>query len=130
LVAGIGDFERPNARAVIDSRELIEALSGPSDALEELHVQLQAMIGLWLFVTLPGSLSRLTLLVCRQPVQSVTDQNAVHGGACNGQLVKAPQISGDPAWPKVVALSKVKNLGSNLARRSSRGMQRYAGPVA
>ena len=40
--------KHPNTRAVIDSGELIRALSGPCDPLEELHVQLQAMPGLWL----------------------------------------------------------------------------------
>ena len=48
------DFEHANARAVIDSGELIEALSGACDALEELHVQLKAMPGLWLLVALPA----------------------------------------------------------------------------
>jgi hypothetical protein len=33
---------------------LIEALSGACDALEELHVQLKAMPGLWLLVALPA----------------------------------------------------------------------------
>jgi hypothetical protein len=60
----------------------------------------------------------------------MTDQDAVHGGARNAQLVKAPQISGDPARPKVVPLPKLNNLGNNFAGRGSRGTQWYAGAVA
>jgi hypothetical protein len=102
--------------------ELIEALPSAWDPLEELNVQLQAMPGLWLLVSLPDSSMRLTLLVTRQ--------DAVHGGACNGQMVKAPQIIGDPAGPKVVALPKVKDLGDDLGGRSSGGPERYAGAIA
>src|ERR1700729_920268 len=46
--------------------ELTEARSSPCDPLEELRVQLRAMPRLWLLVSLPGSLSRLALLVSRQ----------------------------------------------------------------
>jgi hypothetical protein len=37
------------------------------------------------------------------------DQDAVHGRAGDAQTVKAPQISGYPARPKVVSLPKVKD---------------------
>ena len=45
LIAGIVDLKHPDACAVIDRRELVEALLGARDPLEELHVQLQAMSG-------------------------------------------------------------------------------------
>ena len=43
LVAGILDLEYADARAIIDGGELIEALLGAWDSLEELDIQLQAM---------------------------------------------------------------------------------------
>src|SRR5215469_6812002 len=74
LVAGIVDLEHPNARAVVDGRELIEAPSRACNPLKELHVHLYAMPGLKLLVSLPGPDSGPKLLVGRQPVHTVTDQ--------------------------------------------------------
>lgn len=58
----------PFAKLVIEQvdivGELVEALSGACDALEELDVQLQAMPGLGLLVALLGS-SRFTPLISR-----------------------------------------------------------------
>src|SRR5256885_16569866 len=77
------------------------------------------MPGLWLLVTLPSSPKRFTLLVSRQAAHPVTDQDAVHRRACDAQTVKAPQIGGDPARPKVVSLPKVKNLCNDFPGRRS-----------
>lgn len=65
--------------------------------------------GLWLLVSLPGTPNGPTLLICRQAVHPMTDQNAVHGRAGDAQTVEAPQISGDPPRPKVIPLPKVKD---------------------
>lgn len=46
LVAGIVDLEDANACAIVDRRELVQSLRCARDALEELHVHLQAMPGL------------------------------------------------------------------------------------
>ena len=71
LVAGVVDLEHANARAVVDGRELIEALSGARDPLEELHVHLQAVARLRLLVSLPALPVRPVLLIGRQPVHAV-----------------------------------------------------------
>jgi len=130
LVAGVVDLEHSDTRAIIDGSELVETLCGACDPLQELHVQLQSMPGLGLLVSLPGSPNGPTLLVSRQAVHPVADQNAVHGGGRNCHLVKAPQISGDPSRSKVVALPKVNDLGNHLTGRSSRATQRYTRAVA
>ena len=54
MVAGIVDFEDANAGAVVNGGELIQALLGTRNALEELHIQLQAMIRLRLFLARPA----------------------------------------------------------------------------
>jgi hypothetical protein len=50
---------------------LVEAFSGPRDALEELHVDLQSVAGLALFVTLPALSVGSMLLVGRQTIDAV-----------------------------------------------------------
>ena len=40
LVASVEDPQAPNAGAIVDSGELIEALSRARDALQELHIHL------------------------------------------------------------------------------------------
>jgi hypothetical protein len=130
LVAGIVDFKHPDTRTVIDGGELIQALSAACDPLEELHVQLQAVSGLWLLVALPGSPRGPTLLVCWQAVHPVTDENAVHRGAGDAYAVKTAQIVGDLSGPKVIVLAQIQNLGNNLARRCPRRSERYTRPVA
>lgn len=117
LVAGIVDLEDANASAVVDGGELIQALPGTRDPLEELDVQLQAVTRLRLLVTLPRSPCRPALLIGGQPVQSMSDQSAMHRGASYRQLVKPPQIVGDPPRPKVAALSQVEDLGNALRDR-------------
>ena len=53
LVAGVVDFEDANAGAVVNGGELIQPLLGTRNALEELHIQLQAMTWLRLFIARP-----------------------------------------------------------------------------
>src|SRR5687767_10208108 len=53
LVTGVVDLEHADARAVVDGRELIQPLPRARDALEELHVHLQAMTRLRLLIPLP-----------------------------------------------------------------------------
>jgi len=54
LVAGIVDFEHANAGAVVNGGELIQPLLGTRNALEEFHIQLQAMTRLRLFIARPA----------------------------------------------------------------------------
>jgi len=77
------------------------------------------MPGLRLLVALPGTPGRSSLLTGRQAIHAVTDQNAVHGGACNAELMEALQISGNPAWSKVVTLPQIQDLGDDFPRRLS-----------
>jgi hypothetical protein len=130
LIAGIIDFKHPDSRTVIDGCELIQALSGACNALEELHVQLQAVPGLWLLVALPGSPRGPTLLVGWQAVYPVADQDAVHRGAGDAYAVKATQIVGDLSGPEVIVLAQIQNLGNNLAGRCPRRSERYTRTVA
>ena len=65
LVAGIVDLENPDTGAVVDRGELVEAFARPWDALEELHVHLQAVPGLGLLVAFPALTVRLVLLIGR-----------------------------------------------------------------
>lgn len=102
------DLEHTDARAVIDGRELMGASPGPViDSLEELHVDLQAMSGLWFFVSMPGTTRRLALLLDRQPVHSIADEYSMNGGTCHIHVVNAIQIAGNPSRPQPVTLSQI-----------------------
>src|SRR5689334_5964270 len=81
LVARIVDLEDSYSRAIVDGGELIQALLGAGDPLKELDVQLQAMPGLGLLIAQPGASFRPMLLIGRQPVQAVANQDAMHRGA-------------------------------------------------
>ena len=65
LVAGIIDLQNSDPGAIVDGSELIKALCRTRDALEELHVHLQAVAGLGLLVALPSFAVRLVLLIGR-----------------------------------------------------------------
>src|SRR5581483_2141797 len=129
LVARIVDLEHPDARAIVDGSELVQTLLRAGDPLEELNVQLQAMPGLRLLVALPSASPGPMLLIGRQPVQAVANQDAVHRRACEAHLVKALQIISDPTWPKVIELSQVENFGDHLPRSRPGGAQRYTGTI-
>jgi hypothetical protein len=130
LVADVVDFEHTDARAVIDGRELIEAFLGTRYSLKEFHVDLQAMARLRLLVSVPGTARWLALLINRQPVHSVTDQYAVHGGTRYVYAMKAMQIAGDPSRTKPVSLPQIQDLGDDRARRCLRAMKRRSGTIA
>jgi hypothetical protein len=124
------DLEHADTRSVIDGCELVEASPGARNSLEEFHIDLQTMSGLWLLVSMPATTCGLAPLVARQPVHSITDQYAVRGRPCDVHVVKAMQIAGDPSWPKPVTLSQIQNLGNNRARRCPRRMKRRSGSIA
>ena len=79
LVAAVVDLEHPDAGAVVDGRELIQAPPGTRDALEELDVHLQPVAWLGLLVALPALFVRPMLLVGRQPGEAVAFEDPMHG---------------------------------------------------
>jgi hypothetical protein len=63
LFTSIVDLENAYSSAVIDRGELVEPFSCPKNAFEELHVHLQAMARLGLFIAFPTFTVRLVLLI-------------------------------------------------------------------
>jgi len=120
LIAGIVDLQDSDTRAVVDGGELIEPLTGPRDALKELHVHLQAVPGLGLLVPFPTLAVRLMLLVGRLPAHAVLDQDPMHGRASDLHLVKALHVGGDPVRPKVIVLPQIQNLADYRRRCGAR----------
>lgn len=110
LAAAIVDLEHPDTGAVVDSRELIQALAGACDPLQELHIQLQPMSRLWLLISVPGAARRPTLVVGWQPAHPMVDQDAVYRRAGNGHLVEALQVVGNPAGTEAIAFPQVQDL--------------------
>ena len=119
LITPIVDFQNPDAGAVIDSGELVEALTGPWDALQELHVHLQAVSGLGLLIAFPALTMRLVLLIGWQPTHTVLDQDPMYARARNLDLMKALQIRGDSVRPEVIVLAQVEDFADDGRRRGS-----------
>jgi len=107
-------LEYADARAVVDGGELIEPLSSPRDAFQELHVHLQPMPRLGFLVAFPPLAVRLVLLIRRQAIQAVLAQDPVHGRASDRHLVKASEVVADPARPEVVPLPQIQDLAHHL----------------
>jgi hypothetical protein len=105
LVARVVNLEHPNARAVIDGRELVEALLRPGDALEELYVHLQTVTGLRLLVALPAPLVRLVLLIRGKPTKAVFLENALHCRGRDANAVEALHVIANPTGTEVVVLA-------------------------
>ena len=78
LVAAVVDLEHPDAGAIVDGRELIEAPPGARDALEELDVHLQPMARLGLLIALPALFVGPMLLVRGQAAQAVALEDPMH----------------------------------------------------
>ena len=129
LITGVEDLEHADTGAVVDGRELIEPLAGTGDALEELHVQLQAVTGLGFFVALPPFRLRPILLIGGQPVHAMPHQDAVHRGHGEGLLMKAPEVVGDPAGAEVIVLPQIQDLADDVARGGSRRPVWRAWPI-
>ena len=130
LVARVEDLEHADARAVVDGRELVEALPAARNALEELHIHLQAMPRLRLLVALPAPPSRPMLLIGRQPAQAMLAEEAMHGRAGDRDLMEPPQIVGDPAGAEVILLAQIQDLADDLRRRGARRPVRRRGAIA
>src|SRR4029450_12220606 len=79
LVAGVEDFEHANPRAIVDRRELIEPAATARDSLEELHVQLEPMTGLRLFIALPAFAVRTMILIRMYTFHLVSPEHASDG---------------------------------------------------
>src|SRR4029450_11500722 len=114
LVAGGVDLEHPNAGAVVDGGELIQSRARAGDALEELHVQLESVTWLRLFVTRPAGSVGPILLVARQAAHAMLAQNAVDGGRRDRHGMKALQVVGNHARAEVVVLPQIQNLADDL----------------
>ena len=78
LVARVEHFEYANPRAVVDRGELVEPAATARDPLEELHVELEPMARLGLFVPLPALAVWSMLLIGRESVHAVSRQDAMH----------------------------------------------------
>lgn len=89
LVAGIEHLQDTDSRAIIDGCELIQPFPGAGDSLEEFHVHLEAMSGLWLFVALPALLVWPVLLIRRQPIHPMLAEDAMDGRPRHQHLVKS-----------------------------------------
>jgi hypothetical protein len=90
-VRGTADGEEPRLRT--GSRWTgCRSLLRPRDALEELHVHLQAMARLRLLVALPALPVRLMLLARRQLVQPMPLQDALHRCSCDSKAVESVQV--------------------------------------
>jgi hypothetical protein len=114
LVAGVVDLEHPNPGAIIDRGELIEAAARSGDALQKLHVQLQAVPRLRLLVALPAPAVRLVLLIGRQPAHAVPRQDAMDGRDGDGNPVEPLQVRRDPAGAEVIVLPQVQDLADHI----------------
>ena len=89
LVAHVVDLQHSDAGAVIDGGELTEAFPGARNPLKEFDVDLQSVPRLWLLVSMPGAACRLALLIGRQAVHPITDQDAVYRGPSYIHVMKA-----------------------------------------
>jgi hypothetical protein len=78
LVAGVVDLQDPNAGAIVDGCELIEAAARPGNSFQELHIQLQSVTRLWLLIALPPFPVRSVFLIRRQAVQAMPLEDAMH----------------------------------------------------
>src|SRR6478735_12597955 len=65
LITRIVDLEDANARAIIDGRELVQALARAGNALEELDVHLEPVARLRLLVAAPAFVVGPMLLIAR-----------------------------------------------------------------
>ena len=88
------------------------------------------MTWLGLLVSMPGTTCRLTLLIGRQSVHSIADQDAVHRGAGHVDVVESMQIAADPAGAKAVALPQIQDLRDNCPRGCARKVKRRPWPIA
>src|SRR5262245_16612284 len=130
LVACVVDLQDANSGAVVDGRELIQAAPGPRDPLKELHVQLQAVTGLRFLIALPALTVPLVLLIRREPRHAMPRQDAVYRGTCDGNLMEAMQVRGDPARSEMIVLAQVENFADDLTSRGAGRMLRRARTVA
>ena len=123
-------LEHPDARAVVDRRELIEPFLRPRDALQELDVHLEAVAGLGLFVTFPAEPVGPILLIGRQPAHPMLDEEAMHRRRGERHAMKPFQVVGDLPGAEVIVLAEVQNLAHDVPRRGPRRPMRRARAVA
>jgi hypothetical protein len=119
LIARIVDLEHANAGAVVNGGELEESFPCAGNSLEELHIHLQSMAWLWLFVSLPACFEGPMLLICRESVQAMTTQDAVDWRLGNRLAVESLQIVGNSARAEVVMHAQVQDLADDLPWRGS-----------
>jgi hypothetical protein len=128
LIAGIVDIQDSDTGAIVDGSELIQPFSRPRDALEELHVHLQAVSRLGLLAAFPALTVRLVLLIRRKPAHFVLDQDPKYGRACYLCLMKALQAGSNSSSPEVIVLSQIQDLADYRTRGAPRRVTRCAWP--
>jgi len=92
LRARIKQLQHTNARAVVDRCELVEPPPRARDPLQELHVELESMARLRLFVPLPSCPIRAMLLIAgsrcrprRVRMRCTVERAMVTGGIASGR---------------------------------------------
>jgi hypothetical protein len=129
LVTRVEDLQHADAGAVIDGRELVEAPPTPGNALEKLHIHLQAMAGLRFLIALPPLPSGSILLIGWQPTQPVLPEQAMDGRAGDGYLMKPAKVIGDPAGAEVILLAQIEDFAHDLWSRGAWASQRGSGAI-
>jgi len=101
-----GAFKTPTLREVIKHPPFMhDGSMGTGKPLEKLHVDLQSMPGLRLFVALPAEPPRPMFLIGREPAQAILAEEAVDGRPGDRHLMEPPEIIGDPAGAEVILLA-------------------------
>ena len=111
------DFERPDARRVIDSSilEPADLLAALADEGEELDVHLDVMAWHLLVITLGVNFAHPR--AARQPANAVTTQNARHACVGDFDAVISRQIPDDPDRSEMISAAQVKDLLHDLGWR-------------
>ena len=120
LVAGREDLQYSNTRAVVHRGELIEPGLGLGNPLEKFHIELQAVSWLRLLVALPAFAMWSVLLVGREPIQTVSRGDAMHGGRGDHQAMEALEVGSNAARSEVIGLPQEQDLPDHIERRRTR----------
>lgn len=103
---------------------LLQLVVKQMDIVSDSVFNLQPVTWLGFLVSIPGTTCRLTLLIGRQPVHPIADQDAVRRGGSHVNVVESMQIAPDPPRAKAVPFSQIEDLGDNRTRGCARRVER------